>query len=125
MAALVLTGCGKGEGEGCNPAANEDCSSEFDTESMSCLSCGSGYTSSQGVCTTELTASPSACAEAYPSPVAGSSCSNAWTCNYDGQATPMCLAACNYTGSQRTQTCQVLASMVTSGNAGECCTVCR
>lgn len=55
----------------------------------------------------------------------GGDCSKAWTCTNDGQATPMCKAACNYSGSQRTQTCEVLASMLESGNAGECCAVCK
>lgn len=55
----------------------------------------------------------------------GGTCSNTWTCAYDGQATPMCSWACTRTGTERTQSCQVLASYMTSGNAGECCTVCR
>ncbi len=51
--------------------------------------------------------------------------SSAWTCSYDGQATPMCQYACSLSGSQRAQTCQSLAGMLTSGNAGSCCPVCR
>ena len=46
-------------------------------------------------------------------------CSGAWTCPYDGQASPMCQWACVRTGSERAQTCQVLASMV--ANPADCC----
>jgi|tagenome__1003787_1003787.scaffolds.fasta_scaffold20584665_1 hypothetical protein len=131
VVSLLVAGCGKGEGEQCNPETYETCGSDFDDTSISCLSCPSskGYSSVQGVCTTSLSASSTACAEAYSAPGgsggSGLNCNQAWTCAYDGQATPMCGAACNYTGTQRSQTCQVLASMVTSGNAGECCSVCR
>jgi len=52
-------------------------------------------------------------------------CSTAWTCAYDGQATPMCEWACVHEGSERAETCSVLASMLESGDPGECCSVCR
>ncbi len=48
----------------------------------------------------------------------------AWTCAYDGQATPMCQSACNYTGEARAQQCAVLESFLESGDASECCPVC-
>lgn len=51
-----------------------------------------------------------------------SSCSKAWTCANDGQATPMCQAACVYTGTQRQQTCQLLLKMTSQG--AKCCTAC-
>jgi hypothetical protein len=126
IVSLSLSACGKDDGEACNPQSENDCGSGFDDTESSCLACpaSSGYSNVQGVCTTGLQASTSACAEAWPE-AAGAQCDGAWTCAYDGQATPMCGAACNYSGSQRSQTCAVLASMVESGNAGQCCTVCR
>lgn len=54
-----------------------------------------------------------------------SDCNNAWTCATDGQATPMCQAACAYSGSQRTFTCGQLVTLVGSSTASSCCTVCR
>lgn len=47
-------------------------------------------------------------------------CSKAWTCPNDGQATPMCQAACNYEGDARRQTCAVLKSMLDSSGM-RCC----
>jgi uncharacterized membrane protein YgcG len=46
-------------------------------------------------------------------------CESAWTCAYDGQATPTCQWACTHPAgsSERAQSCKVLASMLTSGNA--------
>lgn len=52
-------------------------------------------------------------------------CSDVWTCAYDGQATPMCQWACAHTGSERAETCAVLASMLESGDPTACCTSCR
>lgn len=52
-------------------------------------------------------------------------CSDVWVCGYDGQATPMCQWACAHTGSERADTCAVLASMLESGDPTECCTSCR
>ncbi len=54
---------------------------------------------------------------------AGGNCDNAWTCAYDSQASPMCQWACTLSGSERSQTCQVLESMLTSGNTAECCPI--
>ena len=128
LVALFLTACGKAEGEPCNAAQYEECGSGFDSESSSCVACPAekGFSSVQGVCTTDLHASESACLSAWGGTTGGGGdCNNAWTCAYDGQASPLCMAACTYTGTQRTQTCQVLASYMTSGNAGECCTACR
>lgn len=53
----------------------------------------------------------------------GEDCSKAWTCAEDGQATPLCGAACTYTGSQRTETCAVLGGF--GEKAKSCCSVCR
>jgi len=52
-------------------------------------------------------------------------CNSAWKCTYDGQATPVCRAACNYSGTQRTQTCSVLKSMISSSSVSSCCPMCR
>ena len=54
----------------------------------------------------------------------GGNCSGSWTCAYDGQATPLCQSACLRSGSEREQTCQVLACFMESGDSGECCSVC-
>lgn len=54
----------------------------------------------------------------------GGTCEASWTCGYDGQATPMCQAACIRSGSEREQTCRVLACFMESGDSGECCSVC-
>jgi hypothetical protein len=54
----------------------------------------------------------------------GGNCSGSWTCGYDGQATPLCQSACLRSGSERAQTCKVLACFVESGDAGDCCSVC-
>lgn len=131
LVALFLTACGA-EGDACNPASGEDlCGSWLDYESVTCAACpaSAGYGSLQGVCTTSSSVSASECAEVWPAPSGGgggaTDCNNVWTCAYDGQATPLCMAACSYSGTQRMQTCQVLASYMTSGNAGECCTSCR
>ncbi|MFZ5443166.1 MAG: hypothetical protein ACOZQL_24370 [Myxococcota bacterium] len=55
----------------------------------------------------------------------GLDCGGAWTCTYDGQASPMCQAACAYSGQQRTFTCQQVVALVGSSLASSCCTVCR
>jgi hypothetical protein len=52
-----------------------------------------------------------------------SNCSKAWTCANDGQVTPLCNAACAYTGTQRTQTCGVLAGY--GASVKKCCSVCK
>ena len=55
----------------------------------------------------------------------GGDCSGAWTCAYDGQASPMCQAACAYSGQQRTFTCQQVVNLVGASLASSCCSVCR
>lgn len=58
----------------------------------------------------------------------GLSCeTEAWTCANDGQATPTCQWACTFPdgSSERKKTCAVLESMLTDGNPGKCCAVCR
>lgn len=47
-----------------------------------------------------------------------------WTCSYDGQATTTCQYACSLSGSQRSQTCQVLGQMMDK-SPGSCCKVCK
>lgn len=101
------------------------CDTRFTATSCSGKFMGVGTTCSGLSCTS--TTNPSSCTVpgAGGGSTPGGTCDNTWTCQYDGQATPMCSWACTQSGTQRTQTCQVLASMMTSGNAGECCTVCR
>jgi hypothetical protein len=86
---------------------------------------GAGTTCTGMTCTSSTNPSSCTVPGAGGGGSSGGTCSNTWTCAYDGQATPMCSWACAQTGTERTQSCQVLASYMTSGNAGECCTVCR
>lgn len=55
----------------------------------------------------------------------GGDCNAAWSCTADGQAGPMCQAACAYSGQQRSFTCQQLVNLVGSALASSCCAVCR
>ena len=48
--------------------------------------------------------------------------SNVWTCSYDDQVTPICQAACAYSGSERQQTCSILDEF--GSHNRQCCTVC-
>ncbi len=70
---------------------------------------------------------PAPPAPAGGSPTGGSGdCATAWTCPNDGQATPMCKSACGYPkgSTQRSDTCKVLVSMLSSGNPSKCCPLC-
>lgn len=51
----------------------------------------------------------------------GSQCGTAWSCAYDGQASPMCQAACAYSGQQRSFTCTQLVTLVGASTASSCC----
>lgn len=108
----------------CNPRSSAgSCSGKFFSGSSSC----SGFS-----CTSST--SPSSCTlpghsdGGSPAPNGGSagSCdaSKVWTCSNDVQVVTMCQTACNYSGSQRTQTCSVLSQMMSPKSAGSCCTVC-
>lgn len=54
----------------------------------------------------------------------GANCgTSVWTCAYDGQATPTCQYACTFPAgsNERKQSCDVLRSMLESGNTATCC----
>lgn len=135
---FVLLACGAGLG-----TLGDDCSSDSDCSgSYSCVQCSGqntcyfedsldGDSDYEWACDQYGSGTPTdsryrgSGGSTSGSSTSGSCGESVWTCAYDGQATPMCQWACSHSGSERQQTCQVLAGMVESGNAGECCTVCR
>jgi len=129
-------GCIENEGEPCDPTDYyNQCSSMWSDSQDSCRACPetSGFGSHEGYCSAGYETSETVCASLYGGYSGGgddgtsssSDCGESvWTCEYDGQATPMCQWACTYSGSERSQTCEVLASMLESGDPSECCTVC-
>ncbi|HUQ03799.1 MAG TPA: hypothetical protein VM261_14980 [Kofleriaceae bacterium] len=128
LAVVALHGCDSGGMLGDPCAVEDDCA-----ENYSCVQC-----SVQSACYFEDALEDAADYEyvcrqfgagAVTDPRAGGgggggNCASSWTCEYDGQATPMCQAACIRTGSEREQTCRVLACFMESGDSGECCSVC-
>ena len=104
----------------CGTGSSKSCSGKFLGSGTTCAGFKCTSKTNPNSCTTSASSSSGG-----SSGSSGSSCSKAWTCAYDGQATPMCSWACTKTGSERSQTCAVLASMLDNGNAGQCCSVCK